>query len=151
LNFGNFISDIKHVIGYESFTHSKGEIDLDKDILSKHMNVDPIYSKDTCLFLPHEVNTFFTFIRDKDLTKYIGVRKHSKTGKYMARISKESKNYHLGYFDTPEEGYTVYKKEKIKHLRHLLTNKYSNLNAEVKQILIDTLIKIFDELDAKIK
>jgi len=41
---------------------------------------------------------------------YKGVCLHKQTGKYIAQISKNKKQYHLGLFNTPKEAHKAYRK-----------------------------------------
>lgn len=50
----------------------------------------------------------FTRKSKNNTSGYKGVVLHKLTGKYMAQIGKNKKNYHLGLFDTPQEAYKAY-------------------------------------------
>ena len=80
---------------------------LDKDIL---FGGNKIYKEDTCVFVPSNVNVFFTN-RKNNRGKYpVGVNFHKKTGKYTASCCElNGKRKHLGLFDTPQEAFNVYK------------------------------------------
>lgn len=41
-------------------------------------------------------------------SKYIGVNFHRQTNRWHARIQKDKRRLHLGYFDTEEEAHTAY-------------------------------------------
>lgn len=83
--------------------------DLDKDIV---LRGNKIYSENTCVFVPYEVNSFF-IERGADRGEYpIGVSFYKAIGKYIARCNVNSKSKHLGYFTTPEEAFITYKQFK---------------------------------------
>lgn len=93
---------------------------IDKDILIPN---NKLYSPDTCVFVPNEINTFFT---NKDIgnTGYKGVneirgkRATYKTG-YIARCAINGERKYLGFYNTPEEAYKVYVKAKEISAREL--------------------------------
>lgn len=88
-------------------------MDLDKDILVKGNRV---YSPETCVFVPQNINTLFTK-RIKKRGKYpIGVNLHKTTKKYIAKCCNgNGKLIHIGLYNTPEEAFQAYKifKEKV--------------------------------------
>jgi hypothetical protein len=83
--------------------------ELDKDILVRD---NKIYSEDACIFVPKEVNIFFS---DCGLArgKYpVGVYFDKDAGKYKARCSVNGKLKHLGYFNAPDDAHAIYKQFK---------------------------------------
>lgn len=100
---------------------------LDKDLLQQDIK-NKIYSPDTCIFLPHNVNSFLTNKQSDNTSGYIGACWNKVMKKWQAniRLFGEGKKKHLGSFTTPEEAYEVYKfartieSEKVKsYLRSL--------------------------------
>jgi hypothetical protein len=94
------------------YTLESGEcVELDKDILVKG---NKIYSPETCIFVPQSINAMFehsTGKEGKDLP--IGVTYIEKTKKhYNASLSVNGRTVTLGYYETPEEAFKVYKKHK---------------------------------------
>lgn len=102
---------------------------LDKDIVEKG---NKIYSPNSCYLVPENVNLLFgkNDISRGDLP--IGVTYHKRIGKYNARISKVGTNgkyrEHLGYYNTPEEAFYVYKKAKESHIKQIAQLEYFNGN-----------------------
>ena len=79
---------------------------LDKDLLFID---NKTYSETTCVFVPQEINKFFTD-RCNDRGDYpVGVYFHKASGKFKAQCAVNSKRQYLGLFDTPDEAFTVYK------------------------------------------
>jgi hypothetical protein len=82
---------------------------LDKDILiqgNKH------YSPETCLFVSSEVNNL---ILDRKAARgecKQGVSLNKVLGKYKARCKVNGKDKHLGYYDTEQEAFEVYREFK---------------------------------------
>ena len=91
---------------------------LDKDILFKG---NKIYSPNTCVFVPQNINVLF-IKRNKSRGDYpIGVSYHKQKGKYISNCNfGNSKSKHLGYFDNPEEAFQVYKKYKENYIKETI-------------------------------
>lgn len=114
---------------------------IDKDILLKH-NI--IYSPETCCFVPLEINTFFASLSNtkRDLPLGVSYRKDKK--KYVAQISFEGKHKNLGYFDSPEKAFNVYKIEKEKNIKFLAEKYKDKIKENVYNAMINYEIKIDD-------
>ena len=67
------------------------------------------YSETACVFVPHEINSFFTDSGNARGEYPIGVSFHKQNDKFQARCTVNGKLQHLGYFNTPEEAFAVYK------------------------------------------
>lgn len=82
---------------------------LDKDLLVKG---NKVYSEDTCVLVPRQLNTFFTDRAAQRGDCPLGFS-HSKTyNKYIVHVSSEGRLKYLGWFETPEEAAAVYKQAK---------------------------------------
>lgn len=97
-------------------------MDLDKDILNKG---NKIYSPENCIFVPERINTLFTK-RDKLRGEYaIGVSYYKYNRKFLVRCNiynfeeNKSKGIHLGYYDTPQQAFEVYKQFKEQHIKEV--------------------------------
>lgn len=104
LSMTTFIEDISEMKGFglEGWQ-------LDKDILSKG---NRLYSKETCCFVPKEVNYLLTK-RDNCRGEYpVGVCFDKCAGKFKAQLRIYGKKKFLGYFTTPEEAFQAYKTAK---------------------------------------
>jgi len=84
---------------------------LDKDLLSKGTK---IYSPETCVFIPRELNTFMTNVKVDNTSGYTGVSYSKPNGKWVANISIGGKRKYLGQRDSVEEAYKLYKKARDK-------------------------------------
>jgi hypothetical protein len=94
------------------YTLESGEcVDLDKDILIKG---NKVYSPETCIFAPQSINVMFEHSIGKEGRELpIGVTYIDKTkNHYKASISIEGRTVALGYYSTPEEAFSIYKKHK---------------------------------------
>ena len=118
----SFIEDVSQMKGF-----GLSGWELDKDILQKG---NKLYSKDTCCFVPHEINMLLTK-RDNARGEYpIGVCFHKASGKFMAYLTINGKMKFLGRFTTPEEAFQAYKLAKEAYIKavaekwkHLLDNR----------------------------
>ena len=77
--------------------------ELDKDILSED---DKIYSPETCIFLPKELNGFIANERNatNQSSKYSGVCFNKKEKKFKARLQVDKKRKVLGVFNNTPFG-----------------------------------------------
>src|SRR5690349_14320902 len=96
------------------YKNSKEEFELDKDLLIKG---NKHYSSDTCLFVPKEINLIFTK-RPKTSNYPVGVTKVGKKFKAVCKVENSTQK-HLGYYDTPEEAFQVYKIAKEQEIKRI--------------------------------
>ena len=90
---------------------------LDKDILYKG---NKVYSRDTCIFVPHRINTLFIKCDKSRGKDPIGVSPNS-SGNYQARCRDEyGKQIDLGVYSTEEEAFQVYKQYKEKVIKEVI-------------------------------
>ena len=83
---------------------------LDKDLLVKG---NKVYSEDSCVFLPQEINSLLTKCTASRGEHLIGVCWHKKDNAFVSRVSKnKGKREYLGYFKTEIEAFNAYKKAK---------------------------------------
>lgn len=90
---------------------------LDKDILYKG---NKIYSRSTCIFVPHRINSLFTK-RDNDRgNNPIGITVNS-SGNYQARCRNGyGKKICLGVYSTKEEAFQAYKQYKEEIIKEVI-------------------------------
>lgn len=107
---------------------------LDKDILYKG---NKIYSPDTCVFVPQCINSLFTKRDTKRGASPIGVSYHKRINKYQSYCNDGSGHeVYLGYYDTPEEAFEVYKQYKEQVIKDM-ADEYKDL---IPEILYDSMI-----------
>jgi len=136
LSMTKFIEDVSQMKGFGLIGWA-----LDKDILQKG---NKLYSKETCCFVPAEVNNLLTK-RDNSRGEYpVGVDFDKASGKFRARLNINGKAKHLGYFTTPEEAFQVYKLAKEAYIK-VVAHKWQHLLDErVFQALLDYEVNIDD-------
>jgi hypothetical protein len=92
---------------------------LDKDLKCRG---NKIYSPETCLFIPQEVNTFLNLQERQRGELPIGVS--LRDGKFRSTIRREGKQRALGYFSSPEEAHREWLKAKLEQAAEL-ASKYT--------------------------
>ena len=93
-----------------------------------------VYSPDTCIFVPQSINDLFINVHGwKKNGLPVGVTYSKKTGKYRATINKsydsvdgKKKLTVLGYYETPQEAYEVYKQHKRAEIIYI-ADSYKNV------------------------
>lgn len=123
-------------------TDDKGKIwQQDKDILFKG---NKVYSPDTCVFVPKEVNTFHT-LRSRFRGEYpCGVSFKENNFKYSAKIVRGGCGKHLGIFDTPEAAFLAYKAAKEAYAKQLAVKYTGLVDSRVVDALNNFTVNIED-------
>jgi len=118
LSMTKFIEDVSQMKGF-----GLSGWQLDKDILVKG---NKLYSKDTCCFVPHEINSLLIKC-DKARGEYpVGVCFNKRDIKFMAYLNINGKRKYLGYFTAPEEAFQVYKLAKEAYIK-VVAHKWKHL------------------------
>ena len=114
-NFQNFAEwfNINYVDGWY----------LDKDLLSLGKK---IYSPNTCIFVPSEINMFLNFHTISNTSGIAGATFCKKTNKYKVFVSISGKSINVGSYDTAYEAKCAYKEAKINEAVKL-DKKYPSL------------------------
>lgn len=129
LNFANFREWLD-----KNYYEIEGQrMELDKDILVKR---NKLYSPDTCVFVPHNINTLF-IKKDANRGKYpIGVSCYKRNGLFRAYCNDEyNKQTHLGYYNSEIEAFNSYKKYKENVIKKV-ADRYKN---KIPQKLYDAM------------
>ena len=106
LNYAFFYDWCHEQVGFGKIDENGKSWCLDKDLLFVG---NKTYSETTCVFVPHEVNSFFTDCGATRGEYPLGVNFHKPVGKFRAQCCVNGKQQYLGLFDTPEEAFNVYK------------------------------------------
>ena len=132
----NFIDDVSKMKGYGL----KGW-ELDKDIIVKG---NKLYSKDTCCFVPAEVNSLLIKC-DKARGEWpVGVCFDKHAGKFKAYLAINGKQKTLGYFTTPEEAFQAYKLAKEAQIKVVAEKWKHQLDERVYQSLLKYTVSVDD-------
>lgn len=97
--------------------------ELDKDLIVKG---NTVYSKETCCFLPREINSVLITQKKRRGSLPIGVYFNKKTGAYMGRVNVKCKMKNLGTRKTINEAFLLYKNEKELIIK-MLAEKYKGV------------------------
>jgi hypothetical protein len=114
---------------------------LDKDILIKG---NKLYSPKTCLFVPHKINYLLLKYDAKRGEYPIGVNYHKRIKKFRSNVSINGKAKRLGYFDTPEEAFNIYKIAKEQEIKKLANIYKETITKECYEALINYQVEITD-------
>lgn len=109
---------------------------LDKDILIKG---NKVYSPETCCFVPREINALFTKSDKARGSLPIGVTKNDYGG-YTAQLRCHSKSKHLGYFNTAEEAFQVYKVAKEAYIKEVAEKWKGKLSQETYSAMLNYVV-----------
>ena len=114
--------------------------DMDKDILIKG---NKIYSEDTCMFVPHEINR--CFIRTGNKGRYpIGVTFNKMNNKFIAFLSKNHVKTHIGCFDNEANAFYAYKTEKEDYIKSLAIMFVGQIDERIYNVLMNYVVEIDD-------
>ena len=114
VRYSDFASWCKDQVGFDMDNYH-----LDKDILS---TCGKIYSKDTCCFIPRELNCLYKSI----LNWKKGDVNHSfLKGVYVCRITRFGKTFNLGSFKTIGEADLAYSVAKMNYIKDVCV-KYAD-------------------------
>ena len=142
--------DFKYLETFKKWCHSQfnyNEVDddgirfvLDKDILVKGNN---IYSKDTCCFVPREVNLLFVKADKLRGSLPIGVNANGYGG-YRASLRCHGKHKTLGQFKTCEEAFQAYKVAKEAHIKEVAEKWKGKLTKETYDAMLNYTVGLED-------
>src|SRR5699024_3966388 len=109
---------------YDSHPYSKSGYDIDKDIL---VSGNKVYSPETVCLVPRDLNMLLTSATRARGEFPQGVTYYEPTNKYAARIRINGKSKHLGYYETPDDAYEVYKKAKEANVKRMADLWFGNI------------------------
>ena len=138
LNFQNFCKWMD-----ENYYEIDGErMCIDKDILHKG---NKLYSRDTCLIVPHRINTLF-IKNDKNRGKdVIGVRYHKRNNMYEAWCENGNGSHvYLGSYKTENEAFQVYKKFKENLIKQIADEYKPHIPNKLYQAMYRYEVEIND-------
>jgi len=136
LSMTKFAEDVSQMKGY-----GFDGWHLDKDILQKG---NKLYSKDTCCFVPAEVNNLL-IKSDNSRGEYpVGVGFHKVSGKFRASLAINGKRRHLGLFNTAKEAFQAYKSAKEAQIKAVAEKWQHLIDERVFQALMTYEVAIDD-------
>ena len=121
---------------------SVDDFQLDKDLLVKG---NKIYSEETCLFLPKEVNTLLTRREALRGEYLIGVYWSNTNKAFVARVAKnKGKQEYLGSFKTELEAFNAYKKAKESFVKEQAEKWKGKIDDRAYNALMNYQVEITD-------
>ena len=115
---------------------------LDKDLLAKG---NMVYSADSCIFIPREINSLLTrreALRGKHL---IGVYLCNTKKAFVAQVNKnKGKRENLGSFNTELEAFNAYEKAKESFVKEQANKFKSQIDERAYYALINYQVEITD-------
>ena len=127
---------------YDNYQYKHDGWHLDKDLLIKG---NKVYSEDTCVFLPKEINLVLTKCEASRGEYLIGVNWCKRDKAFVARVAKnKGKQEHLGYFKTEIEAFEAYKQAKENYIKELADKYKDMLDPRVYEALYNYTVDIAD-------
>ena len=106
LHYSFFYDWCQKQVGFGKVDENGRYWHLDKDLLFVD---NKTYSEAACVFVPNEINSFFTDRGNARGEYPVGVCFDKQKGKFKASCAVNGKRQHLGYFNTQQEAFTAYK------------------------------------------
>ena len=115
---------------------------LDKDLLIKG---NKVYSEDSCVFMPQEINSLLVKCTASRGEHLIGVcwSKTNKAFRAMVRRNK-GKREHLGLFNTELEAFNAYKQAKEAFIKEQANKWKSQIDDRAYEALMNYTVEITD-------
>ena len=115
---------------------------LDKDLLVKG---NKVYSENTCVFIPKEINLVLTKSDKKRGEHPIGVSWHSKSKTFVAQVRKNKGcSEHLGLFNTEIEAFNAYKQAKETFIKEQANEWKGKIDLRAYDALMNYTVEITD-------
>ena len=115
---------------------------LDKDLLAKG---NKIYSEDSCVFIPSEINTLLTKRTASRGEYLIGVYWSKTIKAFVARVNKsKGKQEYLGSFNTELEAFNAYKVAKEAFIKEQANKWKSQIDGRAYEALMNYEVNIDD-------
>ena len=150
--YKNFYDWITSQENYKQWKEGGKGWAIDKDILIKG---NKVYSSETCLLVPMNVNSLFTNRKLHRGSYPIGVSYSKKNNKFLAYCNDPFKErndggryigHYLGSYTTPEEAFYAYKKFKEEMIKKvaILEFQRENITQKCYEAMINYQIEIDD-------
>ena len=115
---------------------------LDKDLLTKG---NKVYSEDSCIFIPNEINLLLTKRTTSRGKHLIGVCWHNASKSFIAMVNKnKGKSEHLGCFKTEIEAFNAYKEAKESFIKEQAEKWKGKIDERAYEALMNYTVEITD-------
>ena len=118
---------------------SEYSFEIDKDLLVKG---NKVYSENTCILLPKEINSALSVKKSQRGQYLIGVRKSDK--KFLARCRTGTGERRSGTYDTEIEAFNAYKQAKENYLKQLAEKWKGQIDERAYNALMNYQVEITD-------
>lgn len=143
-HFSNFLQWFTKNDWYSKYATKSNRVEVDKDLLIKG---NMTYSSDTCVVVPHQINSLLNKHKANRGEYPIGVNFNKRKGKFVAQISIKGKTKTLGYFDNCNDAFDAYKAAKETYIKQI-ADEYKAKYPDFPQKLYDAMyayeVKITD-------
>ena len=115
---------------------------LDKDLLTKG---NKVYSEDSCVFIPKEINLMLIKCDASRGEHLIGVCWHKKDNAFVAKVAKnKGKREYLGFFKTEIEAFNAYKEAKESFVKEQANKWKDKIDIRAYEALMNYTVEITD-------
>lgn len=114
---------------------------LDKDVLVRNSKV---YSPETCVFLPHQLNSLLINCKSARGSNPVGVYWDVERGLYQAYLTARKKRVSLGRWATKELAFEAYKLAKERHVKEVAEEWRSQIDPRAYEALMNYEVLITD-------
>ena len=115
---------------------------LDKDLLVKG---NKLYSEDSCVFIPVEINSLLVKREALRGEYLIGVSWYKTNKAFISRVNKnKGKSEHLGFFNTELEAFNAYKQAKESFVKEQAEKYKSQIDPRAYNALMNYEVGIDD-------
>ena len=115
---------------------------LDKDLLTKG---NKVYSEDSCIFIPNEINLLLTKRTTSRGKHLIGVCWHNASKSFIAMVNKnKGKQEYLGCFKTELEAFNAYKVAKEAFVKEQANKWKGKIDDRAYEALMKYTVEITD-------
>ena len=101
-----------------------------------------IYSENTCILLPKEINLALSVKKSQRGQYLIGVQKNGKN--FLARCCTGTGERRLGYYNTEIEAFNAYKQAKENYLKQLAEKWKDQIDERAYNALMNYQVEITD-------
>jgi len=138
LNYTFFYDWCQEQIGFGKVDDKGRYWQLDKDLL---LVGNKLYSENTCVFVPQEINLFFIDCGAKRGEYPLGVCLDKWRGKFKVQCWANGKLQNLGHFNTPDEAFAAYKPFKEALCKQLALKWQSEIDPRLFDVMMKWSVK----------
>ncbi len=128
-------------IGFNAIDENGRQFALDKDLLIKG---NKLYSEDTCVLVPREINNVIVKRQNHRGAYPIGVTVDKRGGNFFAQLNVGKDRRKFGYSSTPEEAFNAYKEAKEAYIKEVANKWKDQIDPRVYEALMNYQVEITD-------